>query len=82
MIQGGDFAHGIGSSGHSIYGKKLDDENFKLKHYGAVQDGCPWPTLAKIPMDPNFSSPSRKLPGWTVDTLLTDDWRHGCYSSS
>ena len=35
MIQGGDFAHGIGSSGHSIYGKRLDDENFKLKHYGA-----------------------------------------------
>merc|ERR1712004_634964 len=37
-----------------------------------VPDGCPWPTLAKIPMDPNFSSLSRKLPGWTADMLFSE----------
>merc|ERR1712118_476721 len=34
MLQGGDFTHGSGVGGESIYGSKFADENFKVKHTG------------------------------------------------
>ena len=32
MCQGGDFTHGTGVGGESIYGMKFQDENFKIRH--------------------------------------------------
>lgn len=35
MLQGGDFTHGSGVGGESIYGAKFQDENFIHKHTGS-----------------------------------------------
>ena len=72
MLQGGDFTHGNGRGGESIYGNKFEDENFKIRHSKpfllSMANAGPAPTgLSSL-------SPSRRLRGWTAATSSLARW--------